>query len=351
MAAQTSSDADTIPSFRGRDILSLGRRQRRRCLHAAFQYWRSKGFPYVRLSTSEVRTLFHALSHSPLQNNSNGNRIGLSTVGCRLANYYHPQMWHARTHGHLRSPFDYFQDDEHLLKILERAPRLRPNECCWSPQAIRNLVAIYAGGRVANFRPVAARYILDRFSGDGAVVLDFSAGYGGRLLACSTLDRKYIGIDPAAKQVRGLNHMRRDLESITRTDSLILKGCAEDLLPDRHTGSVDLVFSSPPFYNIEMYSDEPSQSSQRYGTYEQWSSCFLWVIIAESRRILRRRGYLAIHVPSPDRHPLGVDALAFASKLFDLHTTVNIEMTSRPLQRAGNGGTIRSEPIYVFKKR
>jgi SAM-dependent methyltransferase len=353
MAKHFAIGNDVIPAVLGREIERLRPRARSEAVEAAFRYWRHKGFPYVRLTRAEIRTQFLKLKESRLDIDSirNGNSLGLSNVGCRLANYYHPQMWHAKTHGHLRSPFDYFQDDDHLTKLLERAPRLRRNERCWSPQAIRNLVSIYAGGRVANFRPVAARHIVHCFSGNESVVLDFSAGYGGRFLACLTLNRKYVGIDPAAKQIQGLKRMRDDLEPLSRTKSQILRACAEDLLPDYPTRSADLVFSSPPFYDTEIYSREPSQSSNRYSTYRDWRSRFLRVTIREARRILCRRGFLVLHVPSRDRHSLGVDAIAFASKVLDFYKTINIQMTARPVYRAGNGGSVRSEPIYVFKKR
>lgn len=351
MADDLPVDGGRIVSLFGRDILGFGSRRRMRYLHAAHEYWRVTGFPHIRLAKTERHACFRSLSNVPLVHLADGESLGASAVGLRLANSYHPQMWFARSHGHRRCPHDYFQDDDHLRNMLERAPRFWPNGRCWSPQAVRNLVRVYAGGRVANFRPVVARSIINHFSRAGDVVLDFSAGYGGRLLACLTLDRVYVGIDPARRQVFGLERMSRDFQSDSLTQTEIIRGCAEDILPSMERGTVDLVFSSPPYFNLEIYSNERTQSSYRYRTYDEWRSCFLEVIITQARRVLRQRGFFVINVSARNRHSLQGDTLEFASRLFSHHSTIYMKMPARPLQRARNGSKYRSEPIYVFQKR
>ncbi|MGD8451357.1 MAG: hypothetical protein PVJ57_06020 [Phycisphaerae bacterium] len=351
MAHSGRADGDDIPSLFGRDILRLGRRRREQCLQEACAYWRRAGFPYPRLTRSEIEPHFRALADTPLCTLRDGDTLGPSTVGLRLANSYHPQMWHARSHRHRRSPYTYFHEDDHLRAMLERAPRFWPNARCWSAQAVRNLIRVYSGGRVANFRPVVARNILAAYSADGDTVLDFSAGYGGRLLACCTLRRHCVAIDPARRQVFGLRAMWRDLRAHSPGQVEIVQGCAEDVLTGVGRGSVDLVFSSPPYYNLEIYSDEATQSSSRYRTYDEWRARFLDVVVTQSRRVLRRGGYFIINVSTRGRHALADDTLAIASRLFRHEATLHIAMPCRPLQRSQNGGACRAEPIYVFRKR
>lgn len=335
----------------GREVLVLPREEQLRRVQTAFRYWRRTGFPYATLEQQDIELELIRLNRSPLPPRGELQRIGSSTVGLRLANHYHPQMWHARSHRHSRSPYQYFHNDDALCRMLERAPRFWPNRRCWSAQAVRNLVRIYAGGRVANFRPVVARQIVSAFSREGDTVLDFSSGYGGRFLACASLRRPYIGIDPAVKQVEGAKAMRRDLRRFIAVDAQFVCGCAEDVLPERETRSVDLIFSSPPFFNIEIYSDEPTQSSHRYSTYSLWRTAFLHAVIEESWRVLRRGGVFAVHTPPEHVHSPGADAMDFASRYFAFHRRVEVEMPARPLQRAGNGQASRVEPIIVFRKR
>jgi DNA modification methylase len=341
-----------IVSLFGRDVLALGKRTQERYLQTAIDYWRAEGFPYECLPTDEIEVHFRHVSHSPLLDLAVNRTIGASSVGLRLANSYQPQIWHARSHGHRRSPVDHFQDDVHLRTMLERAPRFWPNARCWSAQAIRNLARIYCGGRVANYRPFVARNIINHFSRRGDVVLDFSAGYGGRLLGCLTLEeRTYIGIDPARKQVIGLRRMNDDLKTRSAVKVDIVEGCAEDVLSGMRSNFVDLIFSSPPFFNLEIYSDEPTQSSNRYPTYQEWRTCFLDVVIAQSRRVLRRGGIMAINVSSRRRYPVERDTLDLAARLFSHTCTISVAMPARPLQRSLNSAATRTEPIYVFRKR
>ncbi len=351
MSEQLVPDNGCITSLFGRQILQLGTRIRKRYLRNALEYWRTTGFPYERLTKDEVTAQFHSVARSPLTDLSDGHTIGSSSVGLRLANSYHPQMWHATSHRHRRSPIDYFHDDGHLQAMLERAPRFWRDKRCWSPQAVRNLARIYSGGRVANFRPVVARNIINCWSRPGDLVLDFSAGYGGRLLACLTLDRRYVGIDPARKQVNGLKKMTHDLQMHSKASSLITKGCAEEVLAEMETATVDLVFSSPPYFNLEVYSRETTQSACRYTTYTEWRARFLSVVLDHSRRVLKRNGYLAINVSSCPRCPLATDALDIASRLLEYACTVYIEMPARPVQRSRNNSARRLEPIYIFQKR
>jgi SAM-dependent methyltransferase len=107
--------------------------------------------------------------------------------------------------------------------------------------------------RIANFRPVAAKAIIRQLSGARARVLDFGAGFGGRLLGALALNRRYIAIDPARRQVRGLNRMVRALSGIAPGIADVRQACAEDLLPRMPSASIDLVFSSPPYFDLEGY--------------------------------------------------------------------------------------------------
>lgn len=342
---------EAIEQLFGRDLLGQSARQRERLIEAAVGYWRSMGFPFSHLETEQIHTHYNAFRQSNCSPLKDLAHSGSSTVGLRLANSYHPQMWLARSHGHLRSPLEYFNDDTHLAQMLERAPKFWPNRRCWAAQAVRNLCRIYYGGRVANFRPMLARSIYETYSRVGETVIDFSAGYGGRMLAAMSVDRHYVGLDPATAQIRGLLAMRRDLVGLAPGTAELINECAEDALPSITSGSASLVFSSPPFHDLEVYSDESNQSSCRFPEYEDWCKGFLKPVIEQSFRVLRRGGLFAIHVPSDLKSSIRRDAFAFAAARFAFVRRHEVEMRCRPLQRAKAGTSTRQEPIGVFRKR
>ena len=201
-----------------------------------------------------------------------------------------------------------------------------------------------------DFRPIAAKAVIRQLSGESARVLDFSAGFGGRLLGALALNRRYIAVDPARRQVRGLNRMIRALSGIAPGMAEVRQGCAEDLLRRMPSASIDLVFTSPPYFDLERYSTERSQSFKRYPSYAEWRERFLAVVLCESQRLLRRNGCLALNVANTPRASVATDAVALASKWLTLVRCLRLAMNAVPSDRAA-GRLYRHEPVYVFQKR
>src|SRR5437868_6627859 len=148
----------------GRELLAMNRRERYRWVTLAFEYWRSRGFPYPAFSHSVARREIALLDAIDARHLS----LVLSRpsmVGLRTANSFHPQMWSARVRG--RSPLECFDNDRLLRKCLERAFRFWPDRRCWNARSIRILVSIQNRGRVSNFRPSVARALIRKFAPPG----------------------------------------------------------------------------------------------------------------------------------------------------------------------------------------
>lgn len=58
----------------------------------------------------------------------------------------------------------------------------------------------------------------------------------------------------------------------------------------------DYVFTSPPFFNIEHYSDDETQSSVRYPKYDLWLDNFFYPMFRRASDCLKPGGFLAIHL-------------------------------------------------------
>lgn len=291
-------------AVRGSTWQALPARQQVKLLDLAFEFWRNQGFPLYRLSETAIAGEFRALSSRPL-NRIGEKGFGGSNVCLRVANSYHPQMWSVRVSRYL-SPMDVFLDDGLLRKALQRAWTVWPDRFGANPATLRRMLKTFPGASsVSNFRPTAARNIIGALSREGDTVLDFSAGYGGRLMGALSLNRSYIGIEPCGQQVSGLERTLFSVEemNLTQGHADIVRGCAEDVLPTLSGRSVDLVFSSPPYYDWEKYSHEPTQSFIRHRPYENWLDGFLRPVIEESYRTLRRRGHLAINISGRLRRP------------------------------------------------
>jgi len=340
--------------LKGREWAASSVRKRNALVSAAFAYWRERGFPYYQLSEAELLSEFHRLQNQSMTSAFRDHCALGSCVGLRIANNFQPTMWSVRV-SRYRSPMDVFLDDDLLQRAIERAWRIWPNRPGANSSNLRRILKTFPHtAAVSNFRPTLARAVVQRFSKSGSTVLDFSAGFGGRLVGCITLNRNYIGIEPSRDQVSGMKKTARALVSQTPQGARarILRGRAEIVLKRIESGSVDLVFSSPPYYNWERYSDDAEQSFLRYQTYGDWLEGFLRPCLAESARTLRPNGCLILNISGRGRRPAREDAVdAARSAGLRLVDELPMMLARVPYLHPRNIGAFKSELLLIFRKR
>jgi hypothetical protein len=342
---------DQVLTVRGRDWQSFGLRKRRRLVENAYRYWRYKGFPHYVLSQIEIGQEFRNLSDQPI---GSVRRIGISgsSTGLRLANYFQPHMWSVRVSRYL-SPTDVFQDDRLLRAALERSWRIWPDRFGANPATLRRILRTFPGAAsVSNFRPTVARAVIHHFSKSSDTVVDFSAGYGGRLLGALSIGRRYIGIEPCSAQVAGLESMIESLRNHgVESFAEVIPGCAEDVMKLLPKNIANLVFSSPPYFNWEKYSDEASQSFIRYASYDAWIEGFLNPVIRQSFRLLKGKGKFVVNISGKRRQPDGEDVkkLCLASG-FKYAGRIPLLISRVPYLHPRNDEPHKLETILVFRK-
>lgn len=108
-------------------------------------------------------------------------------------------------------------------------------------------------------------------------VFDPCSGWGGRTLGTTCRGGHYTGCEPCIKTYRGLCKMINELD-IQEFVTLYNKG-VEDVIPTLHDTFYDVCLTSPPYYDLEVYSKEDSQSIEKYNTYELWIMNFIRPII------------------------------------------------------------------------
>lgn len=279
--------------------MAWSRRRREAFVEEAVRYWRSRGFPYYALTEEEICRELTWLKAYNAGRVFVGDEIIASNLGLRLANYFHPQMWHVRCTCYL-SPFETFSNDAKLAGAIRRALTIWPDRFGANGSSLRRILKSFSNTvGVSNFRPTVAAAIVQRYTPPGGRVLDFAAGYGGRLLGAQITGRVYYGIDPSVSQVKGLTRMVTACSIAGGTPhAVIRRGAAETLLPRLRPASFDLVFSSPPYFDREKYGTESEQSFLRYPTIEEWRERFLRRVIDETARLaamtlaMARRNFL-----------------------------------------------------------
>tara|TARA_B100000945_G_scaffold207132_1_gene166694 strand:+ start:139 stop:1149 length:1011 start_codon:yes stop_codon:yes gene_type:complete len=309
-----------------------------------FKYFRKRGLPYYSYTKEEKLVEFQKIKKINFNQGIKGGEILQILNGIGLAWSYFPHHWEVQVLK-MKRPIDVFNDD-HLLKKALRS-RIK-----WGGKflangfmtdsnlrkAIRTASGVQA---VSNFRPVASASIYYKYAPNGKV-WDMSCGFGGRLfgaLACGI--KKYIGTDPCHLTFEGLNKIKKDFEHLN-TEVALYKQGSESFVPNE---SVDLCFTSPPYFNTEEYSNETSQSFKKFPSQDAWKNGFLRQTVKNCRSCLARNGHMIINIANVKTFKdLEAQTLKVCREEgFALKETLKLRLSSI------NGG-FKYEPVFVFAK-
>lgn len=219
---------------------------------------------------------------------------------------------------------------------------------CHSPNAIRGGFAL-AGGSVQNFLPSRAKAIYDHFCKDGDVIYDFSAGFGGRMLGAmaSKHNVKYIGIEPNTETFDNLQRLG-DFICNTYNKNFgdhvkLYKDVSEDFILPANT--VDLAFSSPPYFDIERYTDEPTQCYNRFPQYDSWINGYVYPTMENIKNCLKVGGKVLINIADNKKYKLYSDWKTICEDIgLKYIGTIEMYINKRPTNK------INLEGILIFEK-
>ena len=256
----------------------------------------------------------------------------------------------------------------------------------------------------ANFPPLTARWIYEKYLGDlpsqkKYKVWDPCAGWGGRLLGslCSNVPIHYIGTEVNGKNGHGYDELehfykrcfyeerkqayRYDKEHhITEEGNVIGldDGNTQEVwfegsetihehgaFWDKHENTIDLVFTSPPHYDREQYSEDDEQSYLKFPRYEDWVDGYLEQTLQNAYDLLKVDRYCIINISDikvgKDIIPLEQDTIRRALKVgFDYIGKMGMCMNRMIGLNPSNSKnyyldtetytTYKTEPILVFFK-
>ena len=274
---------------------------------------RVRGFPYP-LSTAEERAeLFGKILQAGARVSEVEGEVRLlaSVSYNRMPSLYFPNRYCVRSMGR-RSPMGAFRSKSVLRSCLEKQLASGGG---FSQGSIRASLCYgdYVGKVAAQFSPLVAKYVYSHYSPKGAHVLDPCAGWGGRMTGAAAAGvATYTGIEPEASTREGLRALAMELPGDTFSASVV-DGVAEDITLYR-PGSVDTVFTCPPYFNHERYPEDPRQSWKVYPTYTLWKAGFLTPLISNSHYALRKGGSFVLAVGNTGTHDIVSDSTFLAQE-------------------------------------
>jgi len=128
------------------------------------------------------------------------------------------------------------------------------------------------------FRPFLSKLIVDKYAKNN-IVLDPCAGWGGRMIGTIAAGAYYIGFEPNTKTY---DNLLRIIDYLNLKGKVTLYNDVAENIDKYDFPEVNLVLTSPPYYNLEVYSDESTQSVKNNQSYNEWLSSFLTPVIHKS---------------------------------------------------------------------
>jgi len=145
-------------------------------------------------------------------------------------------------------------------------------------------------GAVVFFKPATAKYIYTKYNAN--LVLDFTAGWGGRMLGASSMGIGYMGFDTNIKLKEGYDKMKKDLE-IGEECSMEYRSMLKmnDVNSFLEFLGYDCVLTSPPYINLEQY-----EGMSPFESIEQYFNEFLIPSMNLSFKHLKDGGVMCINI-------------------------------------------------------
>lgn len=194
-------------------------------------------------------------------------------------------------------------------------------------QKYRRIFSLYFGS-INIFKPSVAKFVCDKFQPFS--VLDPFAGWGSRMLGCIASESvmKYTGIDINQNLRKGYYEIREELGIMNLTEIIF----DDSLNIDYKHFTYDMVLTSPPYYNLELYRGTEKRSK------EEWRE-FYKKIFTKIYENLQHGGWCCINVNKE----------IYDTVLFTLwgvaHEFIEYPKTSHRRKQLNN-----KEYIYCWKK-
>lgn len=131
-------------------------------------------------------------------------------------------------------------------------------------------------------------------------VLDMSSGWGDRLVGSIAYgynkpEFEYYGTDPSNCMAVNYKKIIKTLvpDKFQANYKVAKTGFENAKLPSNY---FDLMFSSPPFFDLEIYENSTDQSIQQFNNLQSWLNNFMYPSIKKINTSLKMGGYMALYM-------------------------------------------------------
>lgn len=285
-----------------------------------FREFRKNSFPYLAIKDEN-----HYIGTIDRLNNANGtivdNTFRYSRSAIEICSSLCPQIFSMSANNSL-SPLEIFKDDNMLMDCIRRTIKFAKKDTIAS---VRQGLKTYRNNRcVTIFPPEWGKVIIqDLFknSENNLSLLDFSCGFGGRLIGAYASDRVkyYLGIDPLSenieshKKIYSLIQQHAVLKN-KKFDADFICGSVEEVI-EGVSDKFNIVFTSPPYFNKEIYASSKGQCYNLYPKYEDWRDLWLEKILTQSYGLLTNHGAMIIFMGNCGKIDIKKDCMDIMTRI------------------------------------
>ncbi|MFZ4795939.1 MAG: hypothetical protein ACOYMA_00500 [Bacteroidia bacterium] len=338
-------------------LLTLTIDERKEQLIKVMKYYRDYGFPYPKYDDNTILRDFSALKDFDTNTIIDGDRLRDSTAaGLKVFKHFCPQIYDVYR-GNKPSMVQAFNNDSILKKCLENRMGISYmgiNRYGQDFIAIFNITNGmirqglrngYFSSQVSIFKPAIAKAIYDKYTKENDIVYDFSIGFGQRLagaLSCKN-NLKYIGCDPWDKCVNEAREIGRFFGR--ENDVVVEQAGSEVYCPEEFIGKVSLAFSSPPYFNMEVYDN--NNSTQAYsGGMDYFVNVWFDKTLENMSKLLKEDGIIALNIP---QNIFAILNGKLKNYNFEVKTVLYVQLTRNAKFHVKESKT-KLEPIYIIGK-
>ena len=192
---------------------------------------------------------------------------------------------------------------------------------------ILQVFRLACGQPAVNFPPLTAKLLYEKFTDhidnqeQTFHIYDPSSGWGGRILGAMSSRKNihYVGTDPnpdnlgryqAVADFYNNNCVDDFSENFNKFFNVEKQSNTYEVFSDgselisnnpafqKYKGKLDVVFTSPPYFNREQYSQDENQSFKAYGEYQDWRDNFLEPTLRTAYEYLKHDRYILWNIAS-----------------------------------------------------